>query len=77
MKLPPLGYSSSSMFFFPRMLQLVAENTALEDRLYYLDVGLTDSVIPLEVFMREVRRLARKQFVARATIKKICFRDSI
>lgn len=54
-----------------RMLRLVAENAALEDVLYYLDVGVTDGVISVEVFLKEVRRLARKQFVARATMKKV------
>ncbi|CAM9919938.1 unnamed protein product [Scytosiphon promiscuus] len=54
-----------------QMLRLVAENAALEDALYYLDVGLTDSVITVDVFLKEIRRLARKQFVARATAKKV------
>ncbi|CAM9674263.1 unnamed protein product, partial [Hapterophycus canaliculatus] len=54
-----------------QMLRLVAENAALEDALYYLDVGLTDSVITVDVFLKEIRRLARKQFVARATMKKV------
>lgn len=54
-----------------RMLRLVAENAALEDALYYLDLGVTDSVISVEVFLKEIRRLARKQFVARATMKKV------
>lgn len=54
-----------------RMLRLVAENAALEDGLYYLDLGVTDSVITVEVFLKEIRRLARKQFVARATMKKV------
>lgn len=54
------------------MLRLVAENAAIEDGLYYLDVGVTDGVISMDVFLKEVRRLARKQFVARATMKKVC-----
>lgn len=53
------------------MLRLVAENAALEDGLYYLDLGVTDSAISVEVFLKEIRRLARKQFVARATMKKV------
>lgn len=59
------------------MLRLVAENAALEDALYYLDVGLTDSVITVGVFLKEIRRLARKQFVARATMKKVLVMWSI
>lgn len=43
----------------------------MEDALYYLDLGVTDSVITVDVFLREIRRLARKQFVARATMKKV------
>lgn len=61
------------LFFSRRMLRLVAENAALEDALYYLDLGVTDSVISVEVFLKEIRRLARKQFVARATMKKVIF----
>lgn len=58
-------------YFFVRMLGLVAENAALEDCLYYLDQGVTDGVITVDVFLKEVRRLARKQFIARATMKKV------
>lgn len=53
------------------MLRLVAENAALEDAMYYLDQGLTDGVVSMDVFLREVRRLSRKQFLARATMKKV------
>lgn len=53
------------------MLSLVAENAAIEDALYYMDAGVTDGVITVEVFLKEVRRLARKQFVARATMNKV------
>lgn len=53
------------------MLRLVAENAALEDALYYLDQGVTEGAITVDVFLKEVRRLARKQFIARATMKKV------
>ena len=53
------------------MLALVAENAAIEDVLYYLDAGVTDGVVTVEDFLKEVRRLARKQFMTRATIRKV------
>lgn len=69
---PPLPALRFLLFFvLIRMLQLVAENAALEDGLYYLDVGVTDGAVSVEVFLKEVRKLARRQFVARATAKKV------
>ena len=53
------------------MLALVTENGAIEDVLYYRDAGITDGVITVEDFLKEVRRLTRKQFMARATIRKV------
>lgn len=54
-----------------RMLGLVVENASFEDGLYYLDRGFTDGVIALPDFLAQVRKLSRKQFIARATIKKV------
>lgn len=53
----------------------MAENAALEDGLYYLDQGVTDAVISMDEFLSQVRKLARKQFMARATMKKVITRD--
>lgn len=53
------------------MLGLVAENAALEDGLYYLDQGVTDGATTVDEFLAQVRKLARKQFIARATMKKV------
>lgn len=68
---PVFGHAVGACRSAPRMLGLVAENAALEDALYYLDQGVTEGAITVDVFLKEVRRLARKQFVARATMKKV------
>ncbi|CAM9172299.1 unnamed protein product [Discosporangium mesarthrocarpum] len=54
-----------------QMITLVSENQAIEDCMYQLERAVTDGVIPAEDFLREIRRLSRKQFVARATMKKV------
>ncbi|CAM9153201.1 unnamed protein product [Chrysoparadoxa australica] len=54
-----------------QMLGLVAENAAIEDLLYFLDQGLAEQRIPLDEFLREIRKVGRKQFMARALIMKI------
>lgn len=66
-----IRFTFQPVVVLPRMLGLVAENASLEDCLYYLDKAVTDGVITVEVFLKEVRRLARKQFIARATAKRV------
>jgi len=47
------------------MIQTLAEHYAIEDALYYMDE------IELSVFLKEVRKLARKQFLCLALVQKI------
>ncbi|KAG5190250.1 UEV domain-containing protein [Tribonema minus] len=54
-----------------QLLSLVAENAAIEDALYYLDQGITDGRLSTDEFLREVRRLTRRQFAARALANKV------
>ncbi|GAA5822730.1 hypothetical protein JCM11251_004358 [Rhodosporidiobolus azoricus] len=59
---------------YVQLLDLVAEDAALEDTLYALSRGLNsggDANIDLDRFLRTTRRLAKEQFVLRATINKI------
>lgn len=54
-----------------QMVATLAEQHAIEDALYYLDRALSNDVIVLSVFLKEVRKLARKQFMCVALIQKI------
>jgi ESCRT-I complex subunit TSG101 len=54
-----------------QLYDCVAEDHALEDALYCLDRLLQDEKIELKEFLKETRKLARKQFLARALAQKI------
>lgn len=57
--------------YFPfRLLNAFAEEAALEDAIYYMGEALRCGVIDLEVFLRQVRTLSRKQFMLRALMQK-------
>lgn len=49
-----------------RMLNAFAEEAATEDAIYYLAEGLRGSIIDLDVFLKHVRQLSRRQFMLRA-----------
>lgn len=55
---------------YEQILQLYAEENAIDDTIYYLGEALRKEVIELEVFLKHVRELSRQQFIARATIMK-------
>lgn len=52
------------------MLNTFAEEAALEDAIYYMGEALRRGVIDLDVFLRQVRTLSRKQFMLRALMQK-------
>mmetsp|Transcript_23346 Transcript_23346/g.53859 ORF Transcript_23346/g.53859 Transcript_23346/m.53859 type:complete len:390 (+) Transcript_23346:55-1224(+) len=54
-----------------KMLELVAEAGAIEDALFALDRGLNNGTVELDLFLREVRKLSRQQFLILAHEKKI------
>lgn len=54
-----------------RLLESVALDNAISDALYVLDKALRDDRIDLRTFLKQVRKLARKQFMARALTMKI------
>lgn len=56
--------------FFCRLLNAFAEEAALEDVIYYMGEALRRGVIDLDVFLRQVRALSRKQFMLRALMQK-------
>jgi len=58
-----------------QMFDLVAADSAIEDTLYQLDRALGDERIELTNFLKEVRKLAHKQFMARALAVKVVERQ--
>ena len=54
-----------------QMLLLSSENAAIHDALYYLDKGLSENKISLDVHLKTVRRLSRRQFLIKAHLLKI------
>lgn len=53
-----------------QILDLFAEESAIEDTLYYLTEGLRREVVELDVFLKSVRKMSRRQFMLRATLLK-------
>ncbi|GBG27112.1 Ubiquitin-conjugating enzyme E2 variant 3 [Hondaea fermentalgiana] len=54
-----------------QLFDCVAETSAIDDTLYHLDRALSNDIIKLPDFLKEVRKLARKQFMAKALALKI------
>lgn len=54
-----------------QLLNLVAEDNAIEDTIYHLHRALNNGRIDLERFLRTTRVLAEEQFMKRALINKI------
>ncbi|KAL7552389.1 hypothetical protein ACHAWF_017349 [Thalassiosira exigua] len=54
-----------------QMLALSAENSAIDDCIYHLDRALVRGSITVEVFLKEVRKLSKRQFLAKAHLIKI------
>eukprot|EP00571_Detonula_confervacea_P014394 CAMPEP_0172302484 /NCGR_PEP_ID=MMETSP1058-20130122/4190_1 /TAXON_ID=83371 /ORGANISM="Detonula confervacea, Strain CCMP 353" /LENGTH=375 /DNA_ID=CAMNT_0013012989 /DNA_START=277 /DNA_END=1405 /DNA_ORIENTATION=+ len=54
-----------------QMLALSSENAAIDDCIYFLDRALVQGSISPEVFLKEVRRLSKRQFLAKAHLIKI------
>ncbi|KAJ8977048.1 hypothetical protein NQ317_000720 [Molorchus minor] len=55
---------------YKQLLNAFAEEAALEDAIYYMGEALRCGVIDLDVFLRQVRTLSRKQFILRALMQK-------
>ncbi|XP_076445427.1 tumor susceptibility gene 101 protein-like [Babylonia areolata] len=55
---------------YRQLIDAFAEEQAIEDAIYYLGEALRKNVIELEVFLKRVRELSRKQFMQRALIQK-------
>ncbi|XP_063043772.1 tumor susceptibility gene 101 protein-like isoform X2 [Engraulis encrasicolus] len=55
---------------YRQILNLYAEENAIEDTIFYLGEALRRDVIDLDVFLKHVRILSRKQFQLRALMQK-------
>ncbi|XP_076853689.1 tumor susceptibility gene 101 protein [Brachyhypopomus gauderio] len=55
---------------YRQILSLYAEENAIEDTIFYLGEALRRDVIDLDVFLKHVRLLSRKQFQLRALMQK-------
>ncbi|KDO23823.1 hypothetical protein SPRG_11255 [Saprolegnia parasitica CBS 223.65] len=54
-----------------QQLDAFADQQAIEDALYFMDRALANGEIELSVFLKEVRKLARKQFMCVALMQKV------
>ena len=54
-----------------QMLQLSAENQAISDLMYFLDRALVKGTLPLDLHLKQIRKLAKKQFLVRAHLLKV------
>lgn len=54
-----------------QMLNLACKNASISDCLYFLDRALVKGTIPLDLHLKQVRKMAKKQFLVRAHLMKI------
>jgi len=55
---------------YKQLLNAYAEEAATEDAIYYMGEALRNGVIDLDLFLKQVRQLSRKQFMLRALMQK-------
>ncbi|KAG8729425.1 hypothetical protein FRC12_020988 [Ceratobasidium sp. 428] len=61
----------STAIVYNQLIDLIAEDKAIEDTMYHLHRALNSGRIDLDRFIRTVRILAQEQFMKRALIEKI------
>ncbi|KAF9909475.1 hypothetical protein BX616_011152 [Lobosporangium transversale] len=54
-----------------QLFELVAEEIAIEDTIYYLSKALSQDKVDLKAYMKHLRNLSREQFMKKALIKKV------
>jgi ESCRT-I complex subunit TSG101 len=54
---------------YRQILQLHAEETAVQDLVFYLGEGLAHRTVRIDDFLKQIRGLSRKQFFLRATME--------
>lgn len=55
---------------YRQIMQLYAEEISIQDYIFFLREGLQNNTIGLDLFLKQVRFLSRKQFMMRATMQK-------
>ncbi|XP_060084149.1 tumor susceptibility gene 101 protein-like [Ylistrum balloti] len=60
----------TTMPLYKQLVNSFAEEQAIEDALFYLGDALRKDVIDIDVFLKQVRELSRRQFMLRALITK-------
>lgn len=65
------GVLSATSLVGNQLIELVAEDNAIEDTLYHLGRALNSEVLDLDRFLKQTRFLAREQFMRRALAQKI------
>jgi len=55
---------------YKQLMNAFAEESATEDAIYFLGEALRKGTIDIEVFLKQVREVSRKQFMLRATMMK-------
>ncbi|GAB6024096.1 hypothetical protein CHUAL_008809 [Chamberlinius hualienensis] len=55
---------------YKQLLNSFAEENAIEDAIYYLGEALRRQVIDLDIYLKHVRELSRKQFMLRALMQR-------
>ena len=68
-KLPEDAVSATTPLY-RQLVNAHAEELAVSEAIYYLGEALKQEIIDCDVFLRQVRKMARKQFLLRATMEK-------
>ena len=55
---------------YRQLLNAHAEEAAVHEAIYYLGEALKHEIIDCDVFLRQVRKMARKQFFLKATMNQ-------
>ena len=61
---------SATTPLYRQLVNAHAEELAVSEAIYYLGEALKQEIIDCDVFLRQVRKMARKQFLLRATMEK-------
>jgi len=54
-----------------QLVEVIADESAIEDMIYYLGKALTSEQIDLNYYLKHIRALSREQFLKKVLIKKI------